>query len=108
MRQINNFEKNRKALKDWMMERGVFSFVLESPVRAEVYYPGNRGEGCVPDVVCCGYVMILPKVCNGRIDRWELKFKDTEGRDICYNDLSDGNFYRDILDGIKKQINLII
>lgn len=102
MKQVNNFEKNRRALKDWMVEHEVFNFKLSNPVRAEVFYPWNRNEDSIPEIVYCQNVGLAPRVFNGKIHRWELNFKDTEGNFICYNDLSDGNFYKNVLKEIKK------
>lgn len=102
MKQVNNFEKNRRALKDWMVEHEVFNFKLSNPVKAEAFYPGNRNEDSIPEIVYCQNVMLTPIVYNGIVDRLVLNFKDTDGNFICYNDLSDGNFYKNVLREIKK------
>jgi hypothetical protein len=102
MKQVNNFEKNRRALKDWMVEHEVFNFKLSNPVRAEVFYPGNRNEDSIPEIVYCQNVILSPRVFKGKIARLDLNFKDTNGNFICYNDLSDGNFYKNVLREIKN------
>lgn len=101
MRHINNFEKNRKALKEWMVKHNIYCFPLTNPVKTEVYYYGNRENDSKPDIAYCQYVALLPRIYKGKIYRWELSFKDTKGECICYNDLSDGNFYKDVLNDLK-------
>lgn len=103
MKRINNFEKNRRELKKWLETHEIFAFNLMKPVKVEVFYPGNRNEDSVPDIAFCQKIMFTPRIYNGKVYRFELSFKDINGRDICHNDLCDGNFYKDVLNEIKLE-----